>query len=258
MKILPYYMIDFSASACMFEIRINDYPVITQNIEGQVSTFIPINYAILESGKQTISATMLPNVGEIQLHKKADLRFKIMLFDVTNDFKFQKQFEEYQSKPIGDQKLPIIKKNGVFEAKVPYKLKAWKNGSDLNDIKDVKQKLLDTYYNLSNIINNGKYEIFQKKITNRELNMVTSMYLSNKEAQTRISSLISDFESNFQIMPIMKENTLLFIYSNGKTAALKKPNGESALYLLNKKTKEELMIDITFYIPKGKSDFEII
>lgn len=39
---------------------------------------------------------------------------------------------------------------------------------------------------------------------------------------------------------------------------LKKPNGESALYLKNAKTEEELMIDITFYVPKGKSAFEVI
>ncbi|WP_146052687.1 hypothetical protein [Aquimarina sp. I32.4] len=258
MSILPYYMIDFSASACMFEIRINDYPVITQNIEGQVATLIPINYAVLENGEQTISATMLPNTGEIELHPKANLRFKVMLFDVTNDFKFQNQFDEYQSKPIGDQKLPIIKKNGVFEAEIPYKLKAWQNGTDLNDVKDVKQKLLDAYHNLLSIIKNGKYEMFQEKIVNRELNMATSMYLSNKDAQARISELISDFESGFQVMPIIEESALLFIYSNGKTAALKKPNGESALYLLNRKTKEELMIDVTFYIPEGKSNFEII
>ena len=42
----PYYMIDFSASACLFEIRINDYPVIQMNIEGRVSSMIPINYAL--------------------------------------------------------------------------------------------------------------------------------------------------------------------------------------------------------------------
>ena len=63
MSILPYYMIDFSGSACMFEIRVNDYPVITQDVEGQVSSMIPINYAILKDGIQTISATVLPYSG---------------------------------------------------------------------------------------------------------------------------------------------------------------------------------------------------
>lgn len=258
MRILPYYMIDFSASACMFEIRINDYPVITQNLEGQVSTLIPINYAILENGEQTISATMLPVLGEMQLHPKANLRFKVMLFDVTNDFVFKEQFEEYQSENIGDQQLPIIKKRGVFKAEVPYKLEAWQNGVDLNDVKDIKQKLFSAYYSLSKIISSEKYDVFQEKISNRESNMATSMYLAKKEAELRVSDLISDFGSGFQIVPIIKENTVLCIYANGKAAALKKLNGESALYLFNEKRKEELMLDLTFYIPDGKSDFEII
>ncbi|MBF8455572.1 hypothetical protein IV494_00115 [Kaistella sp. G5-32] len=43
----PYYMIDFSASACLFEIRINDYPVAHMDIAGQVASTIPINFAIL-------------------------------------------------------------------------------------------------------------------------------------------------------------------------------------------------------------------
>ncbi|TPN89084.1 hypothetical protein [Aquimarina algicola] len=258
MSLSPYYMIDFSASACMFEIRINDYPVITQNIEGQVSTLIPINYAVLENGEQYVSATMLPNPGEIQLHPKADLRYKVMLFDVANDFVFQEQFEEFQSKPVGDQKLPIIKNVDAFNAEVPFQLKAWQNGQDLNEVKDVKKKLIMAYNDLADIIKNGNYGLFQEKIKNRELNMSTSMYLSNKEAQDRVSSLISDFESGFQVMPVIEQNTALFIYANGKAAALKKPNGESALYLLNPKTKEELMLDLTFYIPEEKSTFEII
>lgn len=55
----PYYMLDFSASACLFEIRINDYPVIHMNIPGQIATSIPINYAILNSGIQNILVTIL-------------------------------------------------------------------------------------------------------------------------------------------------------------------------------------------------------
>ena len=35
MKNQPYHVIDFSASACLFEIRVNDYPVIHMNVEGQ-------------------------------------------------------------------------------------------------------------------------------------------------------------------------------------------------------------------------------
>lgn len=61
-------MIDFSASACLFEIRINDYPVIHMNVEGQAASIVPINYAILKSGIQTVSVAILPNIGDPELH----------------------------------------------------------------------------------------------------------------------------------------------------------------------------------------------
>lgn len=50
-------MIDFSSSACLFEIRVNDYPVIHMNVERQVARMIPINFAILESGVKSLSVT---------------------------------------------------------------------------------------------------------------------------------------------------------------------------------------------------------
>jgi len=104
----PYYVIDFSASACMFEIRINEYPVITMNIAGQVSSIIPINFAILEKGKQSIKAIILPITSQMEINKQAELKFNIKLFDVTKDFVLHEQFGEYQSKPTENKKLPVF------------------------------------------------------------------------------------------------------------------------------------------------------
>lgn len=58
-------------------------------------------------------------------------------------------------------------------------------------------------------------------------------------------------------MPITDDNNV-HIYGNGKVAGLKNIKGESALYLINEETKEELRLEVTFYIPKGKNEFEII
>lgn len=83
------------------------------------------------------------------------------------------------------------------------------------------------------------------------------MYLSKEESEGRINELIHDFNSGFKVRPISKEN-LMVLYANNKVAVLKKLNGESALYLENEETQEELMLDISFYIPEGESDFEVI
>lgn len=258
MKTLPYYTIDFSASACMFEIRVNDYPAIMMNIESQVASTIPINYTILKSGKQTISLTILPLLGETQLDINANVKFDIKLFDVTNDFIFKEMFGAYQSKKIEEDKiLPVINYHSTFVAEVPYELKAWENGKNLKDIKDLNKKLFKAYADISEYIKSKKYDSFVKVIAKREENMAKSMYLSKEEALSRTNELIEDFKNGFKIMPI-DSTSILHICGNGKVASFKKTNGESALYLLNKDTQEELMLDITFYIPEGKTEFEVI
>ena len=107
------------------------------------------------------------------------------------------------------------------------------------------------------MINKGEYDNFSKAVAKREKNMATSMYLSANESKARVEELISDFKSGFKVMPIPK-NSIMQFYGNGKVTGFKKPNGESALYLFNKKTNEELMLDLTFYIPEGKTEFEVI
>ena len=156
-------MIDFSASACMFEIRVNDYPVITMNIEGQVSTNIPINFAILAKGEQKITLTILPYFGTSKLHEKASLNFNIRLFDVANDFVFQKQFGEYQSEPIHKTNvIPVLKYASAFIADVPYKLNAWQKSKNLKDVENAASKLSKIYLEISKLINTGDY--FRKTI----------------------------------------------------------------------------------------------
>lgn len=253
----PYYMIDFSASACMFEILINDYPVISMNVEGQVSTNLPINYSILESGEQVISHKIMPLLGETLIHEKAELKYDIKLFDVSSDFVFKEQFAEYKSEPIEDKKIPVITYNKKFTAKVPYKLEAWQNGALLKNDDKHKEKLYFAYNEIINLINKGDYNSFQKKITAREHNMTTSMYLDKSESEARVGELVDDFKNGFNTIPVDK-NSVFHIYGFGKVAMLKKLNGESGLSLINEKTGEELMLDISFYIPQGSEKFEVI
>jgi len=253
----PYYMLDFSASACMFDIRINDYPVLILNVEGQVSTMLPINNAILESGEQNISARVMPVLGQHELDPNAELKFDIKLFDVANDFVFQKQFNEYKSEPVNEKKIPALNYESVFWVDVPYKQDAWQNGQKLTDNKKMRSELEIAYNQISDLIKSKNYDKFRQLLANREQNIAKSMYLSENEANARIDDLIEDFENGFNVMPLPND-AVMHIYAYGKVAALKKLNGESALYLYSKKTQENLMLDISFYIPKGKNTFEVI
>lgn len=254
----PYYMLRFSAGCCMFEIRINDIPVITLDLPGQAASMVPINYAILETGKQFITATLLPHSGQITLDPAAMLDFDIKLYDVEWDFVFKEQLVGHKFDAVdATKKLPVERHRTEFLANVPYRLQGWQSGTNLKNVDDISFKLRSAYNRLASTIRNKQYDSFREIIAKRENIMITSMYMDQQQAKTRIEGLIADFESGFQLAPI-PENAVLQIYGDGRAAALKKINGESALFLVNNETKEELMLDLMFYIPNGKTEFEVI
>ncbi|PYF75472.1 hypothetical protein [Pedobacter nutrimenti] len=254
----PYYMLHFSAGCCMFQIRINDVPVMTLNLPGQAASVAPVNFAILKSGKQSIKATMLPHPGELSLNPAAFLEFELKLYDTQREFVFKEQLLQ-QKFPAVDQAKPIPAERyqNEFSATVPYDLQGWENGRPLKDVEDVGIKLRAAHERIGKMISRKDYDGFKKLIAAREHIMCTSMYLDQGQANARVGGLIEDFESGFEMAPLAAD-AIVHLCGGGKTAALKKPNGEPALYLLNEQTREELMLDLMFYVPAGKTEFEVI
>ena len=70
----------------MFEIRVNDIPVITLNVEGQAMTNVPLNYAIIENGEQQVSVKVLPLSGDTKLTVGAAFYYNILCYDVSDGF----------------------------------------------------------------------------------------------------------------------------------------------------------------------------
>ncbi len=255
----PYYMIEFTAVSCLFEIRVNDIPVICMNMTNQISTRIPVNYAITESGKQHISIKMLPVLGNTNLLEGSELKYKLELFDTTNSFRYQDEITSYQSQVIKkDETKPIIINENIFLATIPYKVKDfWKEGQDLKDVDDLRIKLEKAYGRLSNDISAGKFDLFQKKLQNREDNMVTSMYIKPNRAASRINNLIDKFSNGYSALPLLKDSIVVYS-AYGKKASLKKLNGDPTLTFVNREKGKQLLLDVEFYLPKNSDVFEII
>lgn len=253
-----YYELDCSAFMCFMQIKINDVEVFSLNIDGQSSMDIPINNGILESGTQEIEVKVTPLTGTKMLNKEAYVRYKLIEFDVSSgDFKFISQLENQQTPPVKTG-IPFTMHKSKFESKVTYKLNAWQKGLKLKESKiDIKQKLIVEYKNIINDLKLGHYEKFIEKYKKRENNASIALYLNEKEAKNRISKLINDFKSGFKPIPL-DDNVVVEFSAYGKLACLKRLNGMSALYLENSKTNEELQLPITFYIPEGKTEFEVI
>jgi len=254
----PYYMIEFNAGCCMFEVRINDIPVMTLDLPGQASSSAPVNFAILESGSQVITARVVPHSAKTTLDPGAVLDFKIKLFDVHRDFDFKGDVFSYAFSPVEpERKLPAMSHSATFTANVPYQLSGWKNGTPLKDVENVDQKLRKAYNQLATLISQGRYDDFKKFIANREALMARTMYLNPQQARRRIDRLVADFEDGFEMRPLPGD-VVLQISGDGKVASFRKINGEHALSLIHEANREELMLDLAFYIPEGKTAFEIV
>lgn len=253
-----YYEIDCSALMCYFQVRINDVEVFALNVDGQATMDIPINHGILESGIQEIEVRVTPLEGAKELDKEAYVRYRVNEFDVSSgDFKFIKQFDNHQTTPVV-KGVPVLIHKSKFEANVNYKIDAWQNGQDLKEVKfDVKKKLMFAYNAIISDINKGDYKKFLNAITKRETNFAEMMYLNDSEKNTRIKKLTDDFSLGFKAIPV-NETTVVEYSGYGKLASLKRINGMSVLYLINPETEEELVLPITFYIPEGKTEFEVI
>jgi len=258
-QVQPYYMIDFSAAFCLFEIRVNDVLVFTLNLEGQTATMIPINAGILQSGKQQVSIKLLPLAGQKVLNPSAGFKYDIKEFDAKNNLNFKSQLPgEYAVAKVDPaKKQTVLTQTAVFNAQVPYTIKAHQTGKDLKSVTGLKDKLNSAYQQLAGLIAKGNTAQLKKMIANRESVAATTMYLSKEESDDRMAGLISNLKSGFKLVPI-PANAVVKIFADGKMATLVRPSGESALMLKDVKNNEELTLDFSFYIPEGKTELEII
>jgi hypothetical protein len=254
----PYYAIEFSAAACIAEIRVNDIAVLHLELPGQASSLVPVNFAIPASGNQVLSARMLPLTGETKLNERAKLAYTLKLYEVTNGFNLKETVLNYTFPDISsDKAFPVAQKVQQFKGEVPYSFTGWQNGQDVSKIDDAQQLLRRAYDRLANMIRNKDYPAFKKAIENREHIMATSMYLDGRKANARVDNLIKDFESGFEVAPFPGDAIPVY-YGNGKVAALRRPNGDHALSVINEEQEEEILLDLAFYMPVNKTEFEVI
>jgi len=255
----PYYIIDFSATNCFIDLRVNDIAVFCLNIEGQLATIVPINNAILETGAQRITYNILPITGEINLQDTMDFRASVCLYDASSDtISYVEEIIQYKVPEEKQGIIPFYKHETVFTANVPYRIEAWKNSMNLKDMdtKELRELVNKEFKKIENYFETFQYRRFIDMIILKESNIATSMYLSQKEQQERINDLLNLLQTGFTVIPTSPLD-IMMIYGYGKLVTLIKKNGMSAFLLKNTKG-EEITLDLKFHLPQGSNELMII
>lgn len=256
----PYYQIDFNAVGCKFEVRVNDISLLSMTIENQAATMIPLNSGIARSGTQKLYVKISPPEGQEFLHPETVFKYDIKSFDVRYGFELKNTIEGHTFPKVDPaKKLRFMEYSQQFQAEVPYTIDTWQGGTLLADIDadELNERLRRAYSRLATFIRNKDYNQLKRELERREQTMATSMYLGSEAMEARLNSLIEDIDAGFQVMP-MQPGVFLDLSGNGRLAAYRKLNGEPALTLFNHETGEELMLDLNFFIPAGRTEFEVI
>jgi hypothetical protein len=253
----PYYTVHFMAVHCKFEIQINKVSLHTMDIKGHVGTGIPCNHLILESGEQQLDIIVEPCTGESGFGEDSEFSAAIELYDVSND-----EFTLVKDTVIACEMSDKAKTGAVyrhtahFNAEVPYRITAWQNSADLNSVENLREKLDAAYKKISDMITQKQYDTFENCIRERENRMAATMYLNSEEIKERMDSLIEDFKNGFELQPLSGKETIR-IYADGKLACLVNEDGDSALRCINKKTEEEMTLEMMFHLKKGDTELSV-
>ena len=255
----PYYVIDFIATKCFIDIRVNDVSILCLNIDGTLSSVFPVNSAIVESGKQQVSYNILPLLEETTLSDKVSFTASVWLYDASGDLIEKKEELNKFEMPKNKTGIPLPKYKGedFFYAEVPYILNAWQNSLDLSEIENLRELVDLAYKKIEDIINTGNYEKLSELIQKREKNIATSLYLSEKEKNQRLKMFIEIVNMGFKVIPVTEKDTMI-IYGHDKLVMLKNEEGKSALLLMNENTGEELNLEFQFHLENENEELTII
>ncbi|MCL1786411.1 MAG: hypothetical protein FWG38_00375 [Defluviitaleaceae bacterium] len=255
----PYYVIDFNAVNCFIDIRVNDVSVFSWNVDGQMATHIPVNHAIPESGNQRISYHILPSSGELSLQENTVFEATVLLYDTGGEtFEPKEEVTKFKMpENTSGTPLPMYQHKDFFVAEVPYTLNAWQNSQDLTEIENLRELVVAAFRKIENLIGNGQYDEFIALFQQREDNMATCFYLTEKEKSKRMSRLIDELKTELYVVVPVSEEDMMVVSGHGKLVTLKKQDGSSALLLRNQEG-EELNLEIRLHLEQNKTELSII
>ena len=266
----PYYAVQIYSNNCTFDLRLNDMLVYKYlDSEGGFSSLVPLNDNILLSGKQEITAHIMPKQGETQLSKYATFKIEVRLYKDVDDPVLEYDPVLFYELKVPEEGMPATIFKDVFMAEVPYKLEAWSNSKDLTKEKNIKEKVFQFYRGYQGLVQNKNLIELVTIDLKREKEIAQAFYFTIERANERLKTGIEAIKNPEAILQPLETARLVF-YANGKVVNLEMPDGGSALRSIIE-TKEEDQLEgaivegdetITFSLmlhkPKGSDKLEII
>lgn len=255
----PYYLVDFNASICNFEIYINDLPAYVHRTGGIIASHYPINHFILESGEQKIKFKIFPLKGEALLKEDAFLKIKVHAYDeYTQNYENLLEVFNFETPDLSNPQLPLIEVEAEFTAQIPYKIMGWKNSETINKIDEIKTDLTAFYKKIFETAKSQNSKDLYHLLKTRFDEIDLSMYILNEDNLKGINDMFSSLNSGGFILQEFPEFPKINFYDKNRVLNLIREDNNPILYYVNKTANEEFSLPLWVCMKTESSNFEVI
>ncbi|TWP30750.1 hypothetical protein ETU08_03940 [Apibacter muscae] len=266
----PFYYCNIYSANIKWELFINDVQMFS-HYQGKItSPIVPLNYNILNSGKQKITLRIYPANEQSKLGEYAT--FKMRLF-YNENFRDKNDPEldilNFELPREKTKELPYFEKTFEFDAQVPYELVGWTKSKDLTKVPNLETKVLTKIEELHKILENRDTESYIKAIMPRSKEKYICLYATKEEIENDINETSLDngfILGNFkevQILPV--RNYALVLEPNNRIVKIRQKDSDNLVdgiifKGIDKEDGEEVTGDFLFrfHIPEGSEELEVI
>jgi len=154
---------------------------------------------------------------------------------------------------INSNKLSLYTHKDNIEAKTPIFINQHKQSTGLDNVDDLKNKLITASNNILKAIEDGDFDTFEKLVLPREQSMKKSMWLTDEVSKMRIKKYFNIAQKGFS--PVYVKDAVPILFYENKGAILRNFKGDSAISLYDEKNDKTMHLDMAFHIPEGSNKF---
>jgi len=253
---MNYYTVKVFARKCILDIKINDMPLIRQELRGDISFERPINHLIEKSGEQNLEINTLP----ISLEdSKAEYNVEVWRYDASG-LKLTRGYNVMtvsSKENEADWLMSSLSNKRCFIAEVGYVISRWSGCETIKVGRKIAPMVVSFMKDLSQILSTKQYDRYAQLIATRERNICKSLYLGEAEVKKRMGMLVDCLNSGFELVPLEGHKKLQY-YGNRRVITIIGEDMKSALQFTNPMTGEILSLEILLGFPLGKAELSII
>lgn len=256
---MNYYIAKVFIRHCLVDIRINDVPLLKQNVDADLTAEMPINHLIERSGHQALTLHMYPKLGELALISGAQCSVEVWRYDGSGPkiIPIEQVCSSSLAVEDADKTLPFKYDNKVFLANVSYQIQRWSDCEEITDSRKIASEVASFYQKIGKMLANKQYNQYLELVKNREQAICTSLSLDEDEVNLRNQMLFECLDEGF-VLQSLKGGKQMHFYANKRIVTVLDDDMRSALRFQNEETGEILAIELFLGTKKGERGLCII